>query len=69
MLNKLVTSMAAAVLAVAPIAAQAAPERVATPVAENEELGRGFLLPALIGIGLLIVIYLAIDSEEDPVSP
>ena len=69
MLRKFVLSMAAATLAVAPLAAQAAPERIAAPVAEEENLAGGFLLPAIIGIGLLIVLYLAIDSEEDlPIS-
>jgi hypothetical protein len=72
MLSKLVTSMAAAALVAAPLAAQAAPVRVAAPSAEGEDLRGGFVLPAIIGIGLLIVLWLAIDSEEDldvPFSP
>jgi hypothetical protein len=63
---------AAAALAAAPIAAQAAPPRVAAPVAESEELGGGMILPIAILLGLVVVIYLAIDSEEDidvPFSP
>jgi len=73
MLNKLALTFSAAALATAPIAAQAAPERVAAPVAEDsEELTGGYFLPALIALGLIIVIYLAIDSEDDidaPFSP
>jgi len=65
--------MAATALAAAPIAAQAAPPRVAAPVAESEELGRGsLLLPIVILVGFVIAIYLAIDSEDDvdvPFSP
>ena len=38
-------------------------------MAEEENLAGGFLLPAVIAIGLIIVLYLAIDSEEDlPIS-
>ena len=72
MFSKLLTTAAAATLAVAPIAAQAAPERIAARVAEEENLAGGFILPAIIGIGLLIVLFLAIDSEDDgraPLSP
>lgn len=65
--------MTAAALAAAPLAAQAAPPRVAAPVADSEELGGASLaLPIAIFVGLAIVIYLAIDSEEDldiPFSP
>jgi len=63
---------AAAALAAAPIAAQAAAPRVAAPVEDSEELGGSMLLPIAILIGLVVVIYLAIDSEDDidvPFSP
>ena len=57
----------------APLAAQAAPPRVSAPVsAESEDLRGGMVLPILIAIGLAIVIYMAIDSEDDidvPFSP
>lgn len=72
MFSKLLMTAAAAALAAAPIAAQAAPERIAAPVAEEENLAGGFILPAILGIGLLIVLYLAIESEDDaraPLSP
>lgn len=68
-MRKFVLSAAAAALAIAPIAAQAVPARVSTPVSEEENVRGGMFLPIIIGIGLLIVLYLAIDSEEDlPIS-
>lgn len=72
MFSKLVSSAAAAALVAAPIVAQAAPERLSAPVADEEGLRGGFFLPVVIGIGLIIVIWLAIDSEDDidvPFSP
>jgi len=72
MISKLILPVAAAALAAAPIAAQAAPERFSTPVAEEENLRGGLVLPIIIGIGLIIAIYLAIDSEDEgraPLSP
>ena len=70
MLRKFVLSMAAATLAVAPIAAQAAPAREAAPMTQEENLRGGYVLPTIIGLALLIVLYLAIDSEKDlPKSP
>ena len=70
MLRKFVLSMAAATLAVAPIAAQAAPARESAPMTQEENLRGGYVLPTVIGLVLLVVLYLAIDSEEDiPTSP
>ena len=74
MIRNLFLSGAAAALIAAPLAAQAAPPRVSAPVsAEEEELGGGsMLLPIAIAIGFAIVLYLAIDSEDDidvPFSP
>ena len=70
MFRKFVSSAAAAALLAAPIAAQAAPARTSSPVAQEEELtGIGFL-PIIIGLGLLVVLFLAIDSEDElPHSP
>jgi hypothetical protein len=68
MFSKFLTTAAAATLALSPIAAQAA-DRVGAPVSESEELRGGFLLPAVIALGLAIAIFLAIDSEDEvPVS-
>lgn len=70
MISKLILPVAAAALAAAPIVAQAAPERVSTPIAEEENLRGGMVLPIIIGIGLIIAIFLAIDSEDElPHSP
>ena len=70
MIRKLTTSATAAALLAAPIAAQAAPARVATPVAADEELAGGFLLPALIALAVAVGIYLVVDDGDDePVSP
>jgi hypothetical protein len=73
MIRSFALMTAAAALAVAPAAAQAVSPRLAAPVADSEELGGGSLiLPIAIAIGLIIVLYLAIESEEDneiPTSP
>ena len=69
MLRKFVLSMAAVTLAIAPLAAQAAPAREAAPMTQEENLRGGYVLPAIIGLALLVVLYLAIDSERDlPIS-
>lgn len=70
MIRKLITSATAAALLAAPIAAQAAPVRASTPVAADEELAGGFLLPALIALAVAVGIFLIVDDgDEDPVSP
>ena len=74
MIRSFALMAATAALAVTPMAAQATPPRIAAPVAEeSEELGgRSLVIPIAIAIGLIIVIYLAIDSEDDidvPFSP
>jgi hypothetical protein len=73
MIRNLFLSGAAAALVVAPLAAQAAPPRVSAPVSAEEELrGGSMVLPILIAVGLAIVLYMAIDSEDDidvPFSP
>jgi hypothetical protein len=71
MVRNLITTAAAAALVAAPVAAQAAPARTSSPIAAEEDLeGNSWILPAIIGVGLAIVIYLIIDSEDDlPTSP
>ena len=65
--------MTAAALAVAPVAAQAAPPRIDAPVAASEELGgESLVIPIVLAVAVVIAIYLAIDSEDHlppPVSP
>jgi len=66
MFSKLVSSAAAAALAAAPIVAQAAPDRVAAPTVSEEGIeGSSWVIPAIVGLGLIIVIWLALDSEND----
>lgn len=70
MVRKLITSATAAALLAAPIAAQAAPVRASTPVAADEELAGGLLLPALIALAVAVGIFLIVDDGDDePVSP
>lgn len=71
MVRNLISSATAAALLAAPIAAQAAPARTSTPVAADEELAGGFLLPALIALAVAVGIYLIVDDGDDeaPVSP
>jgi len=66
MVRPLISMAAAAALAVAPVAAQAAPERISAPAAETEELGGG-LAPGVIA-GILVfalIIYLTLKSSDD----
>lgn len=61
---------AAAALAVAPIAAQAAPERAPAPVSAESEALRASPLLVVLGLALIVgVIILATTSGDDPVSP
>ena len=71
MVRSLSMIAASAALAVAPIAAQAAPDRVAAPAAESEELGGGFLRGPGVIVGALVfalILYLTLTSErlDDP---
>jgi len=64
---------AAALMATAPIAAQAADSlptpRTASPMAESEQL-RGAMLFVVLGIAALVVLLLVIDDDdEEPESP
>ena len=69
--RKLALASAALTLAVAPVAAQAAPSRAAAPITEESDLGGGnefvnaliIILIAAIGMGALLL------SDDDPVSP
>jgi hypothetical protein len=67
-IRKLPVALAAATLAVAPLAAQAAPvERAAAPTAQENEIG-GTVLWILIAIGVIIGAVLLLDDKDNPVS-
>ena len=68
MLRKLILATAATALVVTPVAAQAAPVRTGSPVAEEEELG-GALLPVIVFVALGLLLILVVDSSEEPTSP
>ena len=68
MLRKLILTTAATAFLAAPVAAQAAPERASSPVAETEELSQvvGFVL----GIAFFATLILLLsDSDDSPTSP
>ena len=66
--RKLPIALVAATLAVAPLAAQAAPvERAAAPTSQESELG-GSVLWILIAIGVIVGAILLLDDKNDPVS-
>ena len=70
MIRSLALTAAAAGLAAAPLAAQAAPPRVAAPVAEESESlgGSPFLIPIVLAIVVALSIVLITDGEA-PESP
>ena len=70
MTRRFVLIAATAALAAAPIAAQAAPERVSAPVAaEQEQLRSHLLIPVAIAILLALGIILLSDGDDSPTSP
>ena len=69
-ISKLPIALAASTLAVAPMAAQAAPvERAAAPTAEDNQLFRGTLLWIFAIIAVVVGGILLLDNDDDPVSP
>jgi hypothetical protein len=71
MLRKLILTTAAATLIAAPLAAQAAPVRMSSPVAEAEQLSEELmLLLGAVGFALLVLILSnSGDSDTAPTSP
>jgi hypothetical protein len=69
-IRKLPIALAAATMAVAPLAAQAAPvERAAAPTSQKSELRGGSLLWIAAIIAVVIGGILLLDDGNDPVSP
>lgn len=67
--RKLPAAVAAASLALSPIAVHAAPiTRATAPVAEESEL-RGTLLWLLLVLAAGVALFLLLDDNNDPVSP
>jgi len=68
MVRKIILATAAAALAVAPLAAQAAPVRVSSPVAETEQMSQGLML--VLGAAFFaLLLILVVDNGGDPTSP
>jgi len=69
--RKLSLATAAVGLAIAPVAAQAAPARTAAPIEEASDMGGGTptfaIIAALIIVALAVVV--ATKDNDDPVSP
>jgi hypothetical protein len=69
-IRKLPIALAAATLAIAPLAVQAAPvERAAAPTAEESQLRDGSLLWIAAIIAVIVGAILLFDDDNDPVSP
>ena len=68
MLRKIILTTAAAALGVAPLAAQAAPERVSSPVAETENMSQGLMF-ALGAAAFTLLVLLFSNSSDEPTSP
>ena len=68
MLRKLILTTAAAAFVAAPLAAQAAPARTSSPVAEAEGLSQELtLILGAVLLGLLVLIFA--DNSDSPTSP
>ena len=68
MLRKLILTTAAVAFVAAPLAAQAAPARTSSPVAETEGLSQELMLIlGAVVFGLLVLIFA--DNSDSPTSP
>jgi hypothetical protein len=73
MLRNAITATTALALAIAPIAAQAAPQQVArtgSDVAESEELvGTTMWIVAAVALGLIVWGIIELSGDDEPTSP
>ena len=73
MLRNTLTATTAVALALAPIAAQAAPQQIArtgSDVAESEQLvGTTMWIVAAIALGLVVWGIIELSSDDEPTSP
>ncbi len=70
--KSMLASAAALGLVAAPIAAQAAPARTATPVDQNEKLAGGGMLLYVAAAAAAIALIIIVSSDDEnklPVSP
>lgn len=69
--KKAAASLAAISIVLAPVAASAAPAARAVSVTEGEnELGGGNWIAIILGLAIIAGgIWLAVDGDDDPVSP
>jgi len=66
----LAAAAAAMSLAATPVVAQAAPQRAAAPTEEASEMGgSGWLLGVLALAAFVTAIIIAVNGDDDPVSP
>ena len=66
--RNLAAAAAAVTLMVAPVAAQAAPQRAAAPTEQGSELRSSWVLAFFAIAAIIFGIVLAADSDNDPVS-
>jgi hypothetical protein len=70
MIRSLALMAASAALAIAPVAAQAAPQRTSAPVSAESEALRGNPVIIIALIALLVALgIIALSDGNDPVSP
>lgn len=69
-IRNIAAAAAALSLVAAPAVAQTAPERSAAPVEEGSELtGSSWILAILAFAAIIAAIVIAVDGDDDPVSP
>ena len=69
-IRNLAAAAAALTLVAAPAVAQSAPERSAAPAEEGSELtGSSWILAILAFAAIIGAIVIAVDGDDDPVSP
>jgi heme/copper-type cytochrome/quinol oxidase subunit 2 len=68
----ILAAMAAVSMAAAPVVAQPKPAAEVAPqteTVEGEQIRRGFLLPLVIIIAIIIGVIFLTKGDEDPISP
>ncbi|GGD98672.1 hypothetical protein GCM10011515_18160 [Tsuneonella deserti] len=68
-IRNLAAAAAAMTLVVAPVAAQAAPQRAAAPVEQGSEMGSAWVLGFFALAAFITAIVIATKNHNEPVSP